>query len=88
VRSILFNPAVGARLLLNGIPFTVEKSNDAAELTLKRNDTQQRITYTVAEMARLALEGTCQLADACAKPTRQLPVISMNELQPDSANSP
>lgn len=87
MRSILFNPAVGARLLLNGIPFTVEKNNDAAELTLKRTNTQQRITYTVAEMARLALEGTCQLADAGAKPPRELPATSLNELQPDKRNA-
>ena len=67
MKSFVFHPAVGSRLLVNGIPFIVESSDGAAELVLKRSDTGQRVRYTVAELARMAMVGTCELADSAAK---------------------
>lgn len=82
MKSFVFNPAVGSRLLVNGIPFIVESSDSAAELVLKRSDTAQRVRYTAAELARMAMVGTCGLADSAAKPSRPLPVVSFSELDP------
>lgn len=87
MKSFVFHPAVGSRLLVNGIPFIVESSDGAAELVLKRSDTEQRVRYTAAELARMAMVGRCELAVSAAKPSRPLPVVSFSELDPDKRDA-
>lgn len=87
MRSFVFNPAVGSRLVVNEIAFVVRRSDDTAELLLERCDSGQRVKYRLAELAQMAMAGTCKLADSEAAPVPSLPVFSLSELPSDKRDA-
>jgi len=82
MKSLVFNPGVGSRLVVNEIAFVVRKSGDMGELLLERCDSGQRVTFKLSDLAVMAMTGVCKSAEADATPARSLPVVSLSELRP------